>query len=299
MIRKIFLSVLIFIMSTFSFAGGSARISFLELFPMHGPMFLKQSPMNYGGVLAIYSYPSTDSEIITTVTAADVFFSFDKRVLSGIAANKWIEVGFFDKGSVKVGWALANSIVAIERFDLIEGEDFSLLYPYFLDALEQDDGGLYVSYGLGLEHISGCDERDEPEILTQRELFGMGFHVYDSLKEALINDFSWYYQDDKFDTELHYDAATDWFGQTSEYDFVSRENDFFGKDAYKIEIGAEGCGVDYYYYRQDGKVVVISKPFDWTPPFNPATGEPIEGNWDMPSENQIMYFLLSNLKIKP
>ncbi len=296
MFKKLIFSSILLLASFYSLADNHL-IDFNKQLPMAGPTYLKVVGVASNDVLNVRSKPDFNSDIVATLGAnAAGFYSFDANIDQKIGHNTWLEIELANTNG-KSGWVKASFVTAQERYLNFANDDFSIRYPYFLlansDNIRQ---GLGFFYGIPLRHYSGCDARDNPEVLEIKELLGLSFKVFPSLKEALKADFPWYFNNGAVASELSYNAQTDWFAE-NDNDFVWPVN-YHGKDAYRIEIGSEGCGIIYYYYRQAGKVVVISQRFDINPAINPDNDEAIILSKTMPDKENIIAYLIENLVIK-
>jgi len=105
------------------------------------------------------------------------------------------------------------------------------------------------------------------------------------------------YKNGKFDATLRYDAHRDWFKKHKKYGWVE-EVEFYGKPARRIMIGAEGCGINYYFYKQSGKVILVSEPFNHNPPVDPKTNTVFSGKWELPDEDMIIANIVKSLRVK-
>jgi len=296
-LKKLVFSLLLLLTSYYSYADNHL-IDFNKQLPMAGPTYLKVVNVATDDVLNVRAEPDFNSPVVATLAAdAEGFYSLDADIGQKLAKNTWLEIELAD-GNRQKGWVKANFVAPQARYLHFSNDDFAITYPYFLlansDNIKQ---GLGFFYGIPLRHYSGCDARDQPKILEVKELLGLSIKVFPSLKQALIADFPWYFNSEASAPELSYDPQTDWFAD-SDNDFVWPVN-YHGKEAYRIEIGAEGCGNIYYYYRQAGKVVVISQRFDANPAINPDTDEVIDLPASlMPDKENIIAYLIENLEIK-
>lgn len=297
MFKKLIFSLILLLASYYSYADDHF-IDFNKQLPMAGPTYLRVVNVAANDVLNVRAKPDFNSPVVATLSAdAKGFYSLDADIKQKLAKNTWLEIELTD-GNKQKGWVKASFVAAQERYLHFENDNFSISYPYFLlansDNIKQ---GLGFFYGIPLRHYSGCDARDQAEILEIKELLGLSIKVFPSLKQALIADFPWYFNNSATAPELSYDPQSDWFSDTDN-DFVWPVN-YHGKEAHRIEIGAEGCGIVYYYYRQASKVVVISQRFDLNPATNPDTDEVIDlsDNLMLDKENIIAY-LIENLEIK-
>ncbi len=280
-------------------AQTNASIDFNKQLPMAGPIYLKVVNVAADDLLNVRLKADFNSSIVATLAPdAQGFYTFDKDLSQKLGKNTWLEIELNNAGQKLKGWVKASFVSAQERYLSFANDNFSISYPYFLLANSENiKQGLGFYYGISLKHYSACDARANPDILEIKELLGLSFKVFVSLKEALKADFPWYFNNNLAAQELSYDANFDWF-MASGNDFVWPVN-YHGKDASRIEIGLEGCGIIYYYYRQAGKVVVISQRFDINPAINPDTNEIIDLSANtMPDKENVIVYLMENLEIK-
>lgn len=178
---------------------------------------------------------------------------------------------------------------------------FALTYPTALVAQKESDGGVSVIHEIPLEHVSGSDMRDNPEILKKRQLFHAKFQVFDSLKNALVSVFPEMAQKEN-EPKYRYDAKTDWFQPRKKGDpttgMVNAE-EFCEQASFGVVIGAEGAGIYYHFYKSDGKVVLVTEFFDQNPPLDPKTLRPLPGKWTYPDRKSFLQVMVDLLKVKP
>ena len=189
----------------------------------------------------------------------------------------------------------AKSMITNDSYRKIDSKKISLSYPSFMYASIGTNENVTISHSMKLEHYSGSDMRDNRELLLQRTLFNYSFSVFDTLKKALLTTFP-YYKNNELIEIMHYNSNTDWFTNVKSNTFVTTDN-FYGKKAYRMMIGAEGSGILYHIYRQNGKVVLASTYFDSNPPIDPKNDKVIDGKWSLPDEEKIIKYLVSHLKV--
>ena len=189
----------------------------------------------------------------------------------------------------------AKSMITNDSYTKIDSKKISLSYPSFMYASIGTNENVTISHSMKLEHYSGSDMRDDRELLLQRTLFNYSFSVFDTLKKALLTTFP-YYKNNELIEIMHYDSNTDWFTNVKSNTSVTADN-FYGKKAYRMMIGAEGSGILYHIYRQNGKVVLASTYFDSNPPIDPQNDKVIDGKWSLPDEAKIMKYVVSHLKV--
>ncbi len=178
----------------------------------------------------------------------------------------------------------------------ISSKRISLQYPAYMQAKKGANEDISISHSVKLEHYSGSDMRDDRDILFKCTLFNYNFRIFDTLKKALQTTFP-HYKNSELIEMMHYNSNTDWFENIKSYGFVTSDN-FYGKKAYRIMIGAEGSGILYHFYRQNGKIVLATTYFDSNPPIDPQNDKVIKGKWSLPDEDKIIKYLLVHLKVK-
>jgi len=212
----------------------------------------------------------------------------DRDILKKIGKNLWVSVRLgFSEGFYN-GWVKAKYLKLYEEYEASVTEDLVVIYPSFLNAVKHKDGWLHITDKIDFEHYSGCDERDEPILLDEITRFDIRLKVYYSLLDA--------FYDDKSNDLTVYDSVTTrgWFAKDTR-GFVKKVN-LYGLRGYKNVIGAEGCGVNRYYFKINGKVLVIVEPFDMNPPI-------VKDNKSLPQDIafddkvEIMRYIIRHLRV--
>ena len=211
--------------------------------------------------------------------------------------SSWVPIAVQHTGTTVRGWVKRRYVARYGAYKDIRTSRFSLRYPSYMEAHKSRDNAIKISYAVKAKHYDGCDMRDEPEVVRYFSFFGLNFSIYDSLKSALKKIFSDYYKNGKFDALLQYDEHTGWFKPYKKNGWVE-ELDFYGKHARRIMIGAEGCGINYYFYRQSGKVVLVAEPYNNNPPIDIKTNTFLSGSWKLPDRDVIIDKIINSMKIK-
>jgi len=237
---------------------------------------LRESPSSKSK--SLYHIPYDAKNLITN----------DRDILKKIGKNVWVSVRLGFAEGFYNGWVKAKYLKLYEKFNISVAQDLAVVYPEFLNAQKTKDGWIQITDKMDFEHYSGCDESDEPQLLDELTRFDIRLKVYNSLLDA--------FYDDKLNDLTVYDRVTirGWFREDSK-GFVKRVN-LYGLRGYRNTIGAEGCGVNRYYFKINGKILVIVEPFDMNPPI-------IKDNKSLPQgikfddKGEIMRYIIKNLRV--
>ena len=215
--------------------------------------------------------------------------TYDRDILRKIGKNVWVSVRLgFGEGFYN-GWVKAKYLKLYEAYKASVAEDLVVVHPEFLNSSKDKDGWLHLTDKIDFEHYSGCDYRDEPELLDEFTRFDIKLKVYYSLQDAFF--------DDKSNDLVVYDSVTTrgWFAEDTK-GFVKKVN-LYGLRGYKNVIGVEGCGVNRYYFKINGKVLVIVEPFDMNPPIVKGKKKHLPKNIRFEDKVEIMRYIIKNLKV--
>jgi hypothetical protein len=138
--------------------------------------------------------------------------------------------------------------------------------------------------------------RDNPPVLHRRNIFNLTISAHPTLYSALKSQFP-SYSDKQLQNDMHYDARTDSFGHIGINSWVE-SLDFHGRKAHRIMIGVEGSGINYYFFKQNSKTIVVAQGYDHNPPLNPKTNKLIPGSWKLPSESQVITEIINSIRVK-
>ena len=268
----------------------NAKIDFKKHLDKVGDIALTVTNVDSNDYLNLREKPSSKSKSLYQIPYdAKNLTTYDTDILKKIGKNIWVSIRLgFSEGFYN-GWVKAKYLKLYEAFSASVAEDLVVVYPEFLNASKNRDGWLRISDKIDFEHYSGCDERDEPKLLDELTRFNIKIKVYYSLLDA--------FYDDKSNDLTVYDSVTTrgWFGEDTK-GFVEKVN-LYGLRGYKNIIGAEGCGVNRYYFKIDGKILVIVEPFDTNPPIVKGRGGLSKEDIRFEDKIDIMRYIIRNLRV--
>ncbi len=244
----------------------------------------------------IYDFKIGDNHTIVTLKShwierkylsGESNFGVTPDNLDGVCNSKIFIEDYLKKGQF---------IVSNDVYNTMDTKRFFLSYPAFMKAKKAKNEGVTISHSVKLKHYSGSDMRDDRDILFERTLFNYNFRVFDTLKKALQSIFP-HYKNSELINMMHYNSSTDWFENIKPNGFVTSDN-FYGKEAYRIMIGAEGSEILYHIYRQNGKIVLATTYFDSNTPIDTKNNKIIPGKWSLPDEDEIVKHMVSQLKVR-
>lgn len=255
----------------------------------HEDILLSVTHVPKRDVLHLRLEPSYKSKIIYGIPYdAKNLITYDKNIVKKLGKNVWVAVrlnfgdGFYD------GWVKARYVKLYEKYQAIVAKDLVVAYPTFLKANRDNDGWIHIYNSIGFEHYSGCDERDNPTLLDEFSRFDIKLKVYYSL----VNVFK---EDKIYDIDTYRRVAKGgWFKRKTK-GFVKNIK-LYGLRGYKNSIGVEGCGVNRYYFKIKGKILVIKEPFDNTPPIT-KNRKPLPKKLKFDDKNRIMKYIIKNLQV--
>lgn len=217
--------------------------------------------------------------------------SYDKNILKKVGTNQWVNVRYGAEEGYVNGYVKARYLKLAKEFFTTKSPSVTIALPYFLEASTNDKQWLVITKQVSFNHYSGCDMRDNPELLHLYDLFHIKLKAYQSLEQALLENLDY----DKENIPKYLDKKSNWFKSTHG-SYIERSSDF-GTPAYKVMIGAEGCGLNTYFFKHDNKILVMEVPFDHNPP-QAAEGEKTPKNWQHSSKLTLIQFILNRLTIK-
>jgi hypothetical protein len=240
-------------------------------------------------VLHLRLEPSYKSKIIYHIPYdAKNLTTYDKDIVTKLGKNIWVAVQLRFIGGFYNGWVKARYIKLYEKYQAIVEKDLVVIYPFFLKAEVKSENWIHLYNNIGFEHYNSCDEREMPKLLDEFSRFDMRLKVYYSLVDVFI-------EDKNYDIETYKKVAkAGWFRPNVKW-FAKKIN-LYGLRGYKNIIGAEGCGVNIYFFRIKGKILVIKEPFNSNPP-KPKEGKQPPKNLKFSDKNRIMHFIIKNLRI--
>jgi len=271
---------------------------FLALFAVNvlarNPIELSVVGVAPNDTLNVRKSASHKSRIITKLAPFAKGFYTNKALPRN--PSSWVPISVQHAGTTVRGWVKRRYVTRHGEYYGIQSTHLSLRYPSFMQTHKNRDDTIEISYAIKAKHYDGCDMRDEPEVLMRYPLLSLTFAVHDTLKDVLKKLFKDYYKNGIFDKELRYDEQADWFKKPNKNDWVE-ELDFHGKHTRRIMIGAEGCGVNYYFYKQSGKVILITEPYNSNPPVDPQTNRVLSGSWKLPDRDALIGTIIKSIKI--
>jgi hypothetical protein len=212
----------------------------------------------------------------------------DRDILKKIGKNIWVSVRLDFGEGIYYGWVKAKYLKLYEKFKAFTLEDLVVSYPQFLDAEKTKDGWIHISDSIDFEHYSACDERDEPKLLDELSRFDIKLKVYYSLLDA-------FYDDKSNDLSIYNRITTrGWFKENTKI-FVHRVN-LHGLRGYRNSVGSSGCGMNTYYFKIDGKILVIKEPFNLNSPIVKGK-KSLPKDFKLDDKVEIMRYIIKNLRV--
>ncbi len=232
--------------------------------------------------------PSYKSKIIYKIPYdAKNLITHDRNILKKLNKNSWIEIKTNFKEGFYNGWVKTKYIKLYEHYSAITSKDLVVVYPLFLKAKKIKDNWIEIYNKIGFEHYSGCDERDNPTLVYEFYRFDIKLKVYNSLRDFFSEDIN-------YDNFIYKKVSTGgWFKRNNNR--FERVN-FYGLKGYRDTIGAEGCGVNIYFFRIKGKILVIKEPFDENPPID-KNGNRALKKVEFSDRDEIMKYIIKNLRV--
>ncbi len=267
----------------------NAKIDFRKHIDSIEDISLAVTRVPYGDVLHLRLEPSYKSKIVYDIPYdAKNLITYDKDILKKLGKNVWVAIQLKFIGGFYNGWVKARYIKLYEKYQAIVSKDLVVAYPSFLKANIDSNGWIHLYNTMGFEHYSGCDQRDNPELLDEYMRFNIKLKGYYSLLDVFRDD-------DSYDIETYKRVAKGgWFKRHTK-GFVKRVN-LYGLKGYKNIIGAEGCGINRYFFKIRGKILVIEEPFDTNPPI-PKEGKKLPKNLRFNDKNEIIRYIIKNLRL--
>ncbi len=239
-------------------------------------------------VLNLRLEPSYKSKIIYKIPYdAKNLTTYDREILKKLGKNRWVSVRVNFNGGFYSGWVKAKYIKLYKHYRAISAKDLVVIYPIFLKAKKIKDDWIEIYNRVGFEHYSGCDERDNPTLLYEFSRFDIKLKVYYSLRDFFSEDIN-------YDSSIYRKVVIGgWFKRNNKR---FKRVKFYGLRGYRDIIGAEGCGVNIYFFRIKGKILVIKEPFDKNPPID-KDGNRVLKKLDFDDKDEIMRYIIKNLRV--
>ncbi len=227
----------------------------------------------------IYQLPYKSQNII----------SYDKEIIEKLGKNKWVAVRIGVSEGYINGYVNAKYLKFAEVYDTVESKSISVEIPYFLNYEVDQDDWIKLYHSISFNHYSGCDERDNPELLYDLIDFEIRLKAFDGLKEALLATII----NNQENLSNYYDVFTGWFHNDPKV--LMEKVNYYGFSGYKYSIGAEGCGENSYFFKLKNKILVIKEPFNDNPP-RVHGDEKLPKNWKFDDKDEIMRSILERIK---
>jgi hypothetical protein len=214
--------------------------------------------------------------------------SYDKSIVKKIGKNVWVSVRLGFSDGFYNGWVKGRYIKLYRVFASISSNNLMVIYPDFLEAEKTKDGWAHLFNKIDLEHYSGCELKEQSELLDELSRFDIKLKVYYSLRDVFLDNGS-----GGFDV---YEKVTKngWF-KNQNGGFVEPIR-LYGHKGYKNITGAKGCGVNSYYFKIHGKILVIKEPFDNNPPMS-RDNKPLPKGVLFSDKDNIMGYIIKNLRV--
>lgn len=218
--------------------------------------------------------PSIKSKIIYQIPYdAKNIVTYDKNIVEKIKKNLWTPIKVEFKEGYFEGWVQGKYIKIYDKYSAISTEDLLVIYPSFLDATTKDNW-IKLNSTKEIDYNIRCNEKN----LDELKLFDYQLKVYYTLLDV--------FAEENLD---NYKSITknDWFKkETKEFKKVN----YFGLKGYKRVAINQECGVNFYYFRLNGKVLVIKEPFGYKSLDN-------KDKIEIPDKKDIIKYIIHNLKV--
>ncbi len=211
----------------------------------------------------------------------------DRDILNKLGRDAWVEIRVNFSDGFYSGWVKGKYIKLYDHYRAVTVGDLAVIYPIFLKAKRTQDGWIEIYNKIGFEYYSGCDEKEKPTLLYEFYRFDIKLKVYSSLRD--------FFTEDKNYNSSIYKKVTigGWFKKNSNR---FKRVEFYGLKGYRDTIGAEGCGVNIYFFRIDGKILVIKESFNTNPPIDKKGNRVLE-KLEFGDRDEIMRYIIKNLKV--
>lgn len=215
--------------------------------------------------------------------------SYDPDILNKVGKNHWVSLRVGADDGYIDGFVNARFLKLATDYQTIQSPSLTVKAPYFLEHQITDKQWLKLSKKISLNHYSGCDMRDNPTLKHEWALFEVEFKAYEQLKTALTELFDY----DLANVLSYLDTQTNWFKPNQGSYFEPSQD--FGKQSYKVSMGAEGCGLEIYFFQHKGRILVMQKPFDRNLP-QVVGGELAPQQWSAQNMQNITNQLLKSIR---
>ena len=280
-----------FILSLGGATQASPTIDYSHFITPQEGVSLQVTDVASDDVLNLRTAPRSDAPILYRIPAdADNVISYAPDIAQLVGKNYWVAVRLGMPDGYINGYVYARYLRYSRKTRTVKTSTVSARIPYFLESEGLASGWLRLYKSISANHYSGCDMRDQPELKYQLSQFDIQLKSYDSLRTALLETAPY----EKSKVLAYYDPATNWFQNTDNSYFEARSD--FSWMGFRQTIGAEGCGIHTYYFRRNGKILVMKLPFDDTPPI--AVGDPIPELWSAKDKNLLISNTLDTVNVR-
>ena len=214
--------------------------------------------------------------------------SFDKEIVEKLGRNIWIPIRLgFSEGFVN-GWVKAKYVKLYQKFEALVQGDLLVIFPHFIEG-KTKGGWIFLNDSIEMEHYSGCDERDNPKLLIDWSRFDIRLKVHYTLQDVFDAE-------EIFETVEYDDVTTfGWFNEDTKTFNIKKVNRY-GLDGYRYSVGVEGCGINYYFFKINGKVLTIREPFNHQLP-RLKENQKLPKDWKYDDKDEIMQYIIKHLRV--
>lgn len=265
----------------------NAKIDFSKhLNPQEADIPLSVTNVADNDVLNLRAKQSTKSKIVYHIPYdAKNLTTYDKNIFKKIGTNRWVPIRIrFNEGYFN-GWVKGKYLKIYEIYKAIVAQDLVIVYPDFITATKTKNGWIRLMQSIEFEHYSGCDERDNPQLLDDFIRFDLKFKVFYSLYDFFVEEHLDNYKD-----------VTQWGWFKSNSNKFVEPIVFSGLAGFKNMIGVESCGINTYFFKIKGKILVIKEPFDNNPPIT-KDNKPLPKNLKWNDKKEITRYIIKNLRV--
>jgi len=235
---------------------------------------LSVTNVNRDDVLNLREKPSVKSKIIYHIPYdAKNIITYDKDILKKIKKNLWTPIEIRFSEGYFTGWVKGKYLKIYEKYSAINSDDLLIIYPSFLEATKKNEW-IRLTDTIDFEHYSSCNEK----LLDELRLFDLSFKVYyslwDAFEEVSINNYK----------EI---TKNGWFKNRIKN---FKKVNYYGLRGFKKVIGNKECGINIYFFKIKGKVLVIKEPFDLNTPI-------LKKRKKINNKKNIINYVIHNLRV--
>lgn len=232
-----------------------------------------------------------DSKVIYKIPAnAQNLISFDSAITKKVGQNLWVPIRLgFDEGYMN-GYVKAKYIRLLEDYETLHYGKHTINKPYFLEH-ELTKQSLNLVNQVAFNHYSGCDMRDNPQILTIWENYKLSLQSFTDHRAMLLQLFDY----DRDNILNYHDPVNNWFPNQQKTAQYFEPITINAQQGYKYTMGAEGCGINYYFFKKGHTIWLATETFDHNLPIPANKMEVIPKSWDANHKKQLTSFFLKQL----